>query len=942
MQEKHSITSPADMHDRSRVLFTFRPGGWRSCAQAFVLSLAMILAHTVEASLEVATAQPRTATGAMMVDELKLYFGKLFSDPLTLSEEDKGAAVVLGTPASSPLIQGMIQRGTLVLPQGKNADQGYVIKTVDNTIYVAAQTEIGLLYGLYGLLEAYGAYFQISGDCLPVKTAFQIKNLDLSVAPVFKYRGIMPWDNFLCGSSGYNEEDWQELIRRATRMKLNKLDLHFYPGYVYYNEVWDGKPVPPLWPAQPAEFAPQGKPGAKAFGDMKLFSVRNWEDNKGNPIKQAEASQAMLRRVIDYSHDHGWVVVAGFALMQPRGGDFINTQKSGDESKGGLNTPDPLIEGNVEQSLQRYRRLQQIYPNADYYWMWQTEGGGNMSHAIGEEPGARDMRTKYANWGSRAGAEGDIDYAYLFLEVAKRLTPEERAKLATGGWSVEHIFPGIQKDFPKEIIFASLNNADPGPAVKWADNFRVAQEGRRAWMIAWWEFDGNQWFPQFRTSWHEQKYKKAVAYGVEGVSLLGWKLSGIEHHVRYLADFSWNPSLTAEEFYRTFAERIYGKAGAEPLAKLYEIYDEWEARTPPATPGDDRPMLLGAGWCSLAIPDVPFVMEGLASEKWKRVVLRAGEINAVQEKLQQQDRQSLSVIQELLPTLPPDGQHWARLLINRLEFRILYIEATRALNRSFKVYDEVTNTKGVKEGAKAAKRETAQAKDYATRAIDKYAEDIRNRGDLGVIGQLNIQFLDMITQLDGRFQLDSPYLTINWQALRMNVSHRSDLTQADVWPLRDGVATLTPFVDEGIPAMRVSLAGTPDAKWGSRFIRREAFDLDKQPLMDFYFRTTSKDPVALMFQVEGTDDWFQLDLISGQNYKQLDRIDPVHEISNGQWQRLTWNLKKLVTEKIGSQTKSIKNLVVGTWTNPETPVIVEFKSVCFGSFNQLDGVEVDR
>lgn len=132
------------------------------------------------------------------------------------------------------------------------------------------------------------------------------------------------------------------------------------------------------------------------------------------------------------------------------------------------------------------------------------------------------------------------------------------------------------------------------------------------------------------------------------------------------------------------------------------------------------------------------------------------------------------------------------------------------------------------------------------------------------------------------------------------------------------------------------------SKWGSRFIRREAIDLDKQPLMDFYFRTTSKDPVALMFQAEGKDDWFELDLIGKQPYRQLDRINPLYEINDGQWHRLTWNLEKLVAEKISPETKSIKNLIVGTWTNPKTPVAVEFKNVCFGSFNQLDGVEVDR
>lgn len=59
-----------------------------------MLGLTTLLTLSGEASLGVATGHPRTATGTLMVDELKLYFGKLFSDPLTLSEQDGRAALV--------------------------------------------------------------------------------------------------------------------------------------------------------------------------------------------------------------------------------------------------------------------------------------------------------------------------------------------------------------------------------------------------------------------------------------------------------------------------------------------------------------------------------------------------------------------------------------------------------------------------------------------------------------------------------------------------------------------------------------------------------------------------------------------------------------------------------------------------------------------------------
>ena len=217
-----------------------------------------------------------------------------------------------------------------------------------------------------------------------------------------------------------------------------------------------------------------------------------------------------------------------------------------------------------------------------------------------------------------------------------------------------------------------------------------------------------------------------------------------------------------------------------------------------------------------------------------------------------------------------------------------------------------------------------------------------NRGDLGLIGQLNVQFYDVIAQLDAGFQLDSPYLTLNWTALRMVVGHRSDLTTTNGWPMRDGVAELTPFTDQGSPAIRVALAGTPNARLGSRFVRTDAIDLEQQPLMDFCLRTTTQEPVAFMFQIEGKDDWFELDLVGTQGYRKTDRINETLEINDGQWHRVTWNLRKLVAERIDPNIKSIKTLILGTWANPQKPVVVEFKNVCFGSFNKLDGVEVNQ
>ena len=150
------------------------------------------LARGREVPLTVVVGNPLTPPGKLAVDELQSYFTKMFTDPATVSEQAQNPAVVLGTPESNPLVFQMIRQGKIALPKGKNADQGYAIKTVEKTICVTASTEVGLLYGVYALLEEYGAYFQISGDCLPDRAPFKLKALNICLAPVFKYRGIMP------------------------------------------------------------------------------------------------------------------------------------------------------------------------------------------------------------------------------------------------------------------------------------------------------------------------------------------------------------------------------------------------------------------------------------------------------------------------------------------------------------------------------------------------------------------------------------------------------------------------------------------------------------------------------------------------------------------------------------------------------------------------------
>ena len=907
-----------------------------------ILLLSTVCSISDARTVKVCFGKPGDAQERLAQSEFRHYFAAMFTDKLDEGEA-KGYDLIIGTPESCPEIEWATdpERSTedrasgraaafietIPLPDGPNANQGYTIRSAAGSIYVVGKTGQGVLYGVYALLEQYGAYFQISGERMPERKPFEHRQFDIRQSPVFKYRGLLPWDNFACGMSGYSLEDYKELIDRAVRMKFNMLQFHFYPGYAFFTETWNGKTVDPRCIGEPVDtFQTKGSIGESAFKGDAVFGSKPYVDNMGTPRAQAEAVQAMMRRVIDYAHSHGMKTCVGFELMAPVGADFTYTDKPQDNN-GGMNQINPLDPHNADLSAERYRALVKTYPNSDFYWMWQSEARGYLSRNVGNEPGSAEMRAKYAHWTEAADKVGDIDYAYLFREVANRLTPEERSKLATGGWGIEHLFPGMDPDFPKEITFASLNSFQPADAQRTqVPSYRVAKTGRPAWMIEWWEFDGEQWFPQFRAGWQESMYKNCLDYGVESVTLLGWKLSGIEHNVRYLSEFSWNPKLTAADFYAEYSRLIYGKEG-EKLADLYAANDKLATETPAIAPLEPK-MYLSPGWQPMAPPPWPTSTEALSSPAWKsRVEATPAHIEAL-EKMIAMDRKSIGVFEATLPKLDAQGQDWAALMANRLQCRVLYAQSLAQLDEAVLAFDKAGKAEGLKQGRAAAVKPTKAALELARRMIETYAGITRNTGDQGLVAQLNDQFYRVIKgSLVGLGAVDSSLAKVDPSRSRFKALLPVDLSTST---LRDGAVKITPFDDGGAPALRLEI-GDSKTQFNSVFLRMDSVDLDKTPILDLKVRVTGSQPVALMLQSSTSANWYALNLIGSQGlFFNLAALPP-GRIDDGKWHRVTWNLRRLVTERIGPGTTQIHQLILGNWEKPPATGTVEIKDFAFGT-----------
>jgi alpha-glucuronidase len=109
-------------------------------------------------------------------------------------------AVVIGTPASSPLVAG------LKLPLTAAGKEGYVIRSTTlnghAVTVIAANSDIGVLYGSFAFLRL-------------IQTRQQIAHLDMASAPRLKLRLLNHWDNLdgtiERGYAGHSIFNWHEM-----------------------------------------------------------------------------------------------------------------------------------------------------------------------------------------------------------------------------------------------------------------------------------------------------------------------------------------------------------------------------------------------------------------------------------------------------------------------------------------------------------------------------------------------------------------------------------------------------------------------------------------------------------------------------------------------------------------------------------------------------------
>lgn len=140
----------------------------------------------------------KSETCQIIRNELKQSLPIMLDKEVPFLESNKSGRLIIGTPLNSKSINKISK----TLPLKSVDKEGYIIKSAAKSIIIAANDDIGLLYGTFHFLRL-------------LQTNQPIKNINIISKPKIQYRLLNHWDNLDCtverGYAGKSLWRWDEL-----------------------------------------------------------------------------------------------------------------------------------------------------------------------------------------------------------------------------------------------------------------------------------------------------------------------------------------------------------------------------------------------------------------------------------------------------------------------------------------------------------------------------------------------------------------------------------------------------------------------------------------------------------------------------------------------------------------------------------------------------------
>lgn len=261
------------------------------------------------------------------ISELQRGLTGLLAKPVSISKKLSGDVLVIGTPASSPLIASLDLSARL----STLGNEGYLIEQTRinkrNVTVIAANTDVGVLYGSFHLLRL-------------LQTHQGLDKISISSAPKVQHRVINHWDNLNRvierGYAGLSLWDWGSLPEYKSQRYVDYARINAslgINGTVINNVNADPRVLSDQFLQKIAALADVFRPyGIKVYLSINYNSPRAFGDlDTADPLDPRVAKwwQERTKKVYQYIPDFGGYLVKANSEGQPGPQDYQRNHADG-------------------------------------------------------------------------------------------------------------------------------------------------------------------------------------------------------------------------------------------------------------------------------------------------------------------------------------------------------------------------------------------------------------------------------------------------------------------------------------------------------------------------------------------------------------------------------------------------------------------------------------
>lgn len=477
-------------------------------------------------------------------------------------------AILVGRPATSPLIASLAQEGKVKLSSEDPGFDGFIIKTVTpsparphtHTIVLGGSRDRGTLYAVYHLLEKFcHVGFFWDGDQVPKQPTITLPTLDVAERPHFRERFSVS----ACGCAGtysyggyWGFEEWKQEIDWLAKNRFNAVLLTIGGGVV-------GKRAEEKMGLKPAPITEQEQKQSE-LAKQVFDHVRKLDLQAVTPFPSTQVSEAFRR-----AHPEGRYFVSGW---------FVEDD-AGQQLPYHLYPTDPLFARWVETYIRTWNET---------YGSWHLYYGGD------PYPEARFRTTDEERGAIQASLPVGV------LQGIKAADPQGKWWLS--GWA----FVFDTGFWPKDTLHAFLQNMPAGDALiwdLWCDEHPVYDQeragyfdGREFAFCVLHEFGGDDrlWgdlakvVRQAKGVVTEERARNCVGFGLttevlhynilyyDLLSKLAWNPTGVQL-TSFLDDFTLrrygrNALKTMRPAVQALADSVFGPAGSSEARYQHRLY----------------------------------------------------------------------------------------------------------------------------------------------------------------------------------------------------------------------------------------------------------------------------------------------------------------------------------------------------------------------------------